>query len=214
MPYDSQILAAANVFGLTLPLSLTEFKRAYRVAAKTLHPDNETFGDAESFIEMQKAYELLAKTPEAFEGAPPSTITTVDGTPLSELGKGLGPTTNGQICPECDGNGYESTEGFGSWKVCDRCISGRVPRTFTCRPCKGTGKFTQKNSGRIVDCRVCKGTGVFHHPTLTMDCPICGGTATVRIPGQNVSYHICWKCKGAGEIKIFNPVIPKGALGK
>lgn len=214
MTYDSQTLAAANVFGLSLPICLPEFKKAYRIAAKTLHPDNGKTGNAEAFLEIQWAYEHLSKTPEAFEGAPPSTITTVDGTPLSELGKGLGPTTNGRICPECDGNGYESVEGFGSWKVCDRCIGGRVPRSFTCRPCNGTGKFTQKNSRRIVNCRVCRGTGLFNHPTLTMNCPDCDGTATVRIPGQNVSYHTCWKCRGVGEIKIFNPVIPKGALSK
>lgn len=213
MPYDSPTLDAAETMGLTLPVSLTEFKRAYRSAVKSLHPDNKRTGDSEAFIKIQQAYELLSVTPEAFEGAPPSSIMTADGTPLSELGKGLGPTTNGRICPDCEGNGYETLEGFGSWKVCENCIGGRVPRVYPCRPCKGTGKFTQEKSGRVVDCRVCKGTGLFRHPRITMNCPVCDGTATVKTPG-NVVYNICWRCKGAGEVKIFNPVIPKGALTK
>ena len=110
---------------------------------------------------------------------------TVDGTPLSELGLGLGPTTNGKDCPnpKCGGRGYETHHG-PAWKVCpvETCFRGLV---------------TYKHWDTV------------EH--ITRYCFVCDGLGQVRASG-NVYYVKCRQCDGTGEVINFNPVIPKGAL--
>jgi len=205
-------------FYLALPVSIEDLKRAFRNRSKELHPD--AGGDHEEFICMKQVYDLvmsMSGVPGIIRsnGTSKETCTT-DGTPLYELGLGLGPTKNGKDCPRCDRRGY--TVQFGiAWKVCTECDEfGRVPRmsTVNCKYCGGTGKFTQRRSGRVVDCLACKGTGKFKRVDYVRMqlCPKCCGTKTIHGKSEEKFYHKCFECNGTGEIQIHNPVILKGTI--
>lgn len=212
---------AQEVFCLELPLGLEELKKAYRKASKKLHPDVEG-GDEEAFKAMRSAYDFIAglygNMPGIFrqkseESGSSFTTVTKEGIPLSELGLGLGPTTNGRDCDICGHNGYTTHHGK-HYVVCQACNEqGMVPKKFCCRACNGSGKFTQQRTQRVVNCRKCNGTGIFTHPFSSNPCPVCFGTKTLWSEDtRRVFYNRCWKCEGTGEIKIFNPMLPKGAL--
>lgn len=217
---DTRVKAAAfakEYFNLFLPFSVGDLKKAHRKTSRELHPD--LGGDEERFKKMQSAYDFLlglqGKSFGIFEESEIDGVieATVTGIPLSELGLGLGPTTNGKDCSGCNHRGYTVRYGR-KWTVCDYCDDyGFAPREFPCRACNGTGKFTQRRTKRVVDCRVCNGTGTFKHPYLKMQCPKCRGGKTIWGEDANSPiYEVCWECKGKGEIPIWNPVLPKGAL--
>lgn len=202
---------AKEHFDLSLPLKADELKSAFRAAAKRLHTD--TSGDERTknkFIEMKSAYDFLVKLDgmdfvygeRAMEGG---RLETTDGTPLYELGLGLGPMRNGRDCERCQHKGYTEGESFENY--CFDCSPrGLVLDGRPCGPCKGTGHFTQRN-GRVVQCRVCHGRGErFGWHT----CPKCNGTKHV---GKNkVRYVKCYECNGTGEIELFSPLLPKGRI--
>lgn len=206
---------AKDLFGLELPLTEDILKTAFRRAAKKCHSD--TGGKDEDFIQLKNAYDFLtsdkAIAAGVFSNGFAAKVTeTTEGIPLSELGLGLGPTTNGRDCEKCDHKGYVQRFGF-AWQICKHCDdSGTVPQQEWCMACESSGKFKQR-SGRIVDCYKCKGTGIFTHPYRRMFCPRCRGTKKVQeTDKQKTYYERCSKCNGTGEIEIFNPVIPKGRL--
>ncbi len=206
-----------EIFRLQPPISLDDLKGAFRRRAKELHTDTSGGDTKEQFITMKEAYDLLMglqDVPGIFSdnGGSRKTIT-VDGISLHELGLGLGPNINGQNCPTCDHKGYTEERGR-SFRVCDQCdASGRVKTTSPCRYCKGTGKFTQRRSGRTVDCRACDGSGRFVHTNHYQYCPRCLGTKTIYTTTEGVFYKRCWECEGSGELPMWNPVLPKGRLG-
>jgi DnaJ-class molecular chaperone len=207
----STLAALASVhFGLILPTTKTELNRAYRTACYHNHPDRG--GDKEVFISIQDSYNILTEPKYALTvlGAD-SGATTIDGTPLSELGSGLGSKINGIECTHCTGKGYEQNE-HTEWRVCGHCNFGYVIKDISCRPCNGSGKFQQKNSKRIVPCRTCNGTGIFDRRRIV--CPHCRGTMTLHDTEKTTSYVKCFYCAGVGEIEMFNPVLRKGLLSK
>ena len=206
-------------FLLTTPFTTDQLKKSYRKAAFRLHPDQG--GTEEGFKAMGAAYEtlmLMRGTRGLFTFSKDDpidfrTATTIDGTPLSSLGLGLGPTTNGRDCEHCDHKGY--TVYYGKhYVVCTECDhEGKIPREFPCRSCNGTGKFQQRRSLRTIDCRVCQGTKVFKHPVQKMRCKTCNGTKTIwKDSKEEPYYEACFWCRGTGEIEIMNPVLPKGLL--
>ena len=210
---------ARKHFGLVLPVEFIILKKAYRDTSRKLHPDVEG-GNEELFKEMYSAYEYLAslqRCPGVFttdaDGESSAPTTTVEGIPLSELGLGLGPTTNGRDCESCNHNGYTTGHGY-HYVICQECDErGMMPRKFPCHACDGSGKFTQRRSERVVDCKRCNGTGQYKHQFLTVPCSYCYGSKTIRVEKtDSIYYNRCWKCNGTGEIMIFNPVLPKGAL--
>jgi DnaJ-class molecular chaperone len=197
-------------FGLQLPVASISLKKAYRRKSLELHPD--AGGDERLFKEMQAAYNTLVEHSSIiFEGETEygGEAKTVEGIPLSELGLGLGPTTNGTDCPDCGHRGYVENHGSRT-KRCDHCTLGLV-RSAKCRACSGTGRFEQRRSKRVVECRVCRGSGrfIYRRPVY---CSTCGGTGVVWEETGAVTYGKCYKCKGKGEIPIWNPVIQKGAM--
>ena len=207
---------ALTLFGITLPTTVRELKSAFRAKAKELHTDVSGQDTHDAFIKMRAAYEYLTELlgdPHVFsEGGEIRTDVTVDGTPLSGLGLGLGPTVNGMDCERCDRRGYTIEHGV-AYRVCDECDSfGKVPRTLRCKYCNGSGKFTQRRTGRIVPCLICKGTGIFVHPHLTQPCPRCYGTKTVYERRETTYYQQCSDCRGTGELPMWNPVILKNSL--
>lgn len=215
-------------FDLDAPVAFEDVKKKYRQESKKLHPDAGGSEEAfkalgNSFDELKKLYQMDSPLFDAEpfdnvaegEPKPPSMPrTTVDGTPLSGLGLGLGPTTNGRDCPDCEHRGYTITKEHGRGR-CEKCAGKRwQPREYDCRACWGTGKFTQRKSQRVVDCRVCEGKGKFQHPFQQEVCTACDGTgktATDRV--VNIYAVKCYTCKGTGETPVWNPVIPKGRIG-
>lgn len=179
---DIEILAR-RYFKVELPVLSSVLKSAFRQAAKKFHTD--TGGDKEEFIRMKSVYDSIQQAGLAVESDSNlpagswKTLRTVDGTPLTELGLGLGPTVNGRECDRCDAKGYTS--------YVDR-------QRVTCQSCGGFG-----NSRRHW----------FYHR-----CDICRGRGTVERGPAITRYHKCGACEGKGEIKIYNPVILKGAMSQ
>lgn len=220
---DAQVSEASRLarqfFGLELPISAEELAKAFRAKAKELHPD--VSGDnntAHAFSEMKKAYDALRgmeEAPGVFKGNGHTFFKreemTIYGTPLSELGKGLGRAQNGRTCTLCKGKGY--TDGFiHDWKICEHCYGeGRISKKYPCRSCNGTGKFTQKRSGRVVDCLTCGGSGEFVHPYHFGFCPHCDGAGSTPTNGRKI-YHKCSYCNGSGQTPMFNPVLVKDSI--
>lgn len=213
---------AREYFGLSLPITSDELKSAFRRMAKELHTD--TSGDQKTkdkFIAMKDAYDFLVKLDgmkfvygeKSTDGQTIRFVTT-DGTQLYELGLGLGHMKNGLDCERCQHKGYTEEEDFSSYfdNWCRQCNStGRVRTRESCRPCKGTGKFTQERSGRVVDCRVCLGTGKHKFNMSYSSCPDCNGRG-MKEPPKKTRYVKCYECNGTGEIEIHNPVIAKGRI--
>jgi DnaJ-class molecular chaperone len=79
---------------------------------------------------------------------------------------------------------------------CDRCqgkgyTSTVVQPTSTCPDCMGfVYSFT-----RCRFCKRCKGTGVIRH-----------------VRGGNTVHNLCFRCNGSGELEVWNPLIPRGAI--
>ncbi|MBI4090476.1 MAG: hypothetical protein HY422_00460 [Candidatus Komeilibacteria bacterium] len=206
---------AQKYFHLTLPTTSDDLKSAYRAAAKKLHTDLSGADTKSVFIAMKEAYDYLVSLNGSSgvlsEGSSCRELTTVDGTPLSELGLGLESTVNGIDCPACLHKGYTVTYGIG-YRVCTECDEyGTQPCTFACKSCKGTGRFKQR-LGRVVACRTCQGSGTFKHPYSSRPCRVCGGTKTCLTKTEQANYHKCWECHGKGEVPMWNPVLPKGRL--
>jgi hypothetical protein len=119
-------------------------------AATALYNGATTMGEKHAAF---KAKERLGRKLDQCEESP-ALLETVDGIELSSLGLGLGPTTNGKDCENCNGMGYEVNHGY-NYKVCRGCNGGRV-------------WYKDWRSGR----------------DAVRDCFICRGSATVRIPGD------------------------------
>jgi hypothetical protein len=167
---DIEVLAH-KYFQVQLPVMSIVLKSAFRRAAKELHTD--TGGDKQAFIEMKATYDriqemgLVMETDASVPKGAWKLLRTQDGTPLNELGLGLGPTTNGKDCVECGGKGYRTFH-HQSYVTC-KCGWG-------CAKCSFRGRY-----------------------------PV--GDPSPR-------YMTCGGCNGAGEIKIYNPVILKGAMSQ
>ena len=198
--------------GLLSPVTIQDLKSAYRRKVKELHPDINPHG-TELFKEFQEVYEWLT-SPEiisiiACKGEVESAARTEDGIPLSELGLGFDNTKNGMDCPECEHLGYKKVTAE-RFHICRECFGAGYTYSNTCDACNGTGKFTQKNSKRVVECLRCKGLGSVRYAGIHR-CTACV-RGYVSHPTERVTYHICYKCMGVGELEIFNPVLRKGLL--
>ncbi len=207
-------------FNLVPPVDFNVLKDLYRKMSKELHPDIAG-GSEEAFKDLLSDFTSLKEFCEAGsvifnpnDHKLANIVKTADGTPLSELGRGLKSTENGYECEVCEHRGYRIEKFYGFKRCeCKECGgSGVKAKEFPCPPCKGTGKFRQLN-GRIVDCRVCKGTGKFKHPVFKTLCTFCwgNGIGTEKIVAETYAVK-CHKCEGRGWVKIYNPVLPKGRL--
>lgn len=201
---------AALLLGVVLPVTAEELKQAYRIACKKLHTDTSgSEATKDRFIQMKQLYDQLTslKLDWIFKDAATTELRTSMGTPLSELGLGLGPNKNGRDCEHCQHKGYteQMIEGY---QPCPWCFGGWT-RTQPCRRCDGKGRY-MRNGVDKGECFGCKGSGTYRSPSL-IRCQVCRGTGGKYVPA-GTAYHVCYYCQGTGEIEIFNPVIPKGRL--
>ena len=216
--------------------SLRELKTAFRNKAMVEHPDHG--GDAERFIHFQDAFELLKDF--ATEGGRVKAGTeTEDGTLLSTLGNGYPLTVSAKTCEVCEGRGYNSFPRTNENKevACPDC-QGTGAFSYACRGCWGTGSNTSPRDGKVIGkCNMCGGSGRFYPPykgprvsritwipvykDITLSngqkiranaCSQCESTGRiwVTVRGTERFYAKCNICSGVGEVKIYNPVIPRG----
>lgn len=193
-----------------LPVTGNALKTAFRRRASEEHPDHSKHPRAaDRFREVQTAFEALDGS-EHVVGAPPEAKCD-DGTPLSECGLGLGPTVNGKACPACHGCGYREIR---ERKPCPDCRTWGVWSlrwAYRCRKCGGSGRFL-RNGHDVGKCYPCDGRGWIRADAIFNNCRTCDGTRYATT--QNVtSYVRCSNCEGTGEVKVLNPVLPKGLLG-
>lgn len=213
------IESAAQLLSVKLPTTINVLKQAFKRASLKYHPDHNRAQNAnEQFAKVKEAFELL-KTSDQLEFTENASreLYTDDGSKLSTLGKGLGPTTNGAPCPECEARGFHMFT--NAWRCCEDCrlvADGIFSEhwEYRCHKCKGSGKF--KKGDRVIgDCFPCKGKGWYEqrHGYVGNRCQTCRGRQVFNDPNGKKTYTRCVKCKGTGELPMWNPVLPKGLLG-
>lgn len=147
-------------------------------------------------------------------------------------GRGWKKYSSGEIdhyekCPDCEGEGLHYVK-------CSRCNgtgdyvnqkTGKV--TGKCFGCSGTGKFYPKRNTQTrfrfnMDGEYVWGRNMFYAykdlpngPRIPVDyCKKCKGNGKVPVKKSGFIYGKCDSCDGVGEIKIYNPVIPRGFIGR
>ena len=169
-----QVLSVlTQYFNIEFPVEEHVFANCVRLKLSSVHPDK--VGD-EFREEFQQLQELLKMKDEwssfIFAGSVQSKIlTTTDGTPLTELGQGLGTHKNGVPCKECKGKGY---------------LRFHTPEVSICNVCQGLRMVERTNSeGRsyIRICYVCNGKGVRWLPDVPFyqKCWKCKGKGETEI---------------------------------
>lgn len=227
---------AMQILGLKTKCSVASALKMYRRLALERHPD--LGGSQEAFVELTDAYNLLTKEFEgiAEDGNQASKAKTVDGRKLSDLGHGYPITVSATTCERCDGKGYvEFTGGRDEGRVDCPVCGGVGLRSYPCNRCGGDGKYKVNGVVRG-ECNSCRGSGRFypkskeqylrynpwgdqwwHRPTyipgtkfVGIPCSECFGEGTVIRFHKVTGYATCYACEGIGEIRIYNPVLPRG----
>jgi len=204
---------AAAFLEVKLPTTPNALKQAYKRASLRYHPDHNRSQTASAdFLRVKEAFDaLMASDRLEFSAADARNLKTESGVLLSTLGKGLGPMVNGATCPECDARGFTVyTVGMGDCPDCrDEFLNIFVAiRVQRCLKCKGSGLFQGKGK-----CFGCEGAGWRRPKNRYDNCRTCNGLGRItKRSGQKI-YNVCGKCKGCGELPMWNPVLPKGLLG-
>jgi len=232
------ITEAKEIFNiLTEEWTLQNLKSVYRKIAFIVHPD--IGGTEEQFQKLKDAYDLLKDlcVSEIIE-----LDHTIEGYTLSELGKGYPITESARTCDICNGYGYKKYHRKESiYDRCPDC-EGIGAYSVKCRTCSGIGHFRHPRTNENVGtCETCQGTGKFYPPfnpknrniyseffgipwfmvTLSNgqkikanNCRKCNGMKEVLMDKETETlyYSYCTACDGVGEIKMWNPVIPRGLL--
>ena len=190
-----------EVLGVNKTASQAEIKKAYRILAKTHHPDKG--GDEAKFKEVKQAYEILSddnkrahydqyghNEPNQFGGAgfggfnPHDIFSTFFRQDTHQIQQMMITITFKQ-----------------SVLGCIHPIS--YMKNSTCTTCNGTGA---SSPDKMTTCSHCKGAGHIMHGPMIMACPHCQGK------GKIVTDH-CKTCNGSGTKKTqinTNLKIPAG----
>jgi hypothetical protein len=128
-------------------------------------------------------------------------------------------------CPKCSGTGAFSYP----CRACRGTGSHTNPRNGkpigTCTLCEGSGRFYPLYKGKPKK-RHMYASWLDYHVDYTFvklkdgtelqvnKCRECGGDKRIWVPvkGTELFYTACDICGGVGEVKIYNPVIPRGLL--
>lgn len=209
---DTLVTLAKQYFDLELPVEATDLKAAYRQRVKDLHPDRNENDTTVMFQEMQAAYTKLSES-EAILEVTDNALVTIEGISLADLGLGLALTVNSVPCDRCQRKGY-TTEVGSRFVECTDCDAMGLAIKL-CPQCRGCRGFTALDGSHIT-CWSCNDLGTISvkvdTPWFHNFCPSCNGTKRKTVPYGHI-YRRCYTCEGVGEIRIFNPVIPKGRLG-
>jgi len=189
-----------KLLGVTKNASADEIKKAYRTAALKHHPDRG--GDAETFSNIGKAYEVLSD-------ADKKRLYDLGGADAVERGNGGGR----RAAPKM----RKTDPVTSSIKISlEDIYSGstrklKITRSVCCTSCKGLG-------GTVTTCTPCQGRGTRTvvqrvGPNMVSQqqttCTDCRGTGTSVKAGNH-----CVQCRGQAtsqESKQFVVDIPKGA---
>jgi DnaJ-class molecular chaperone len=219
---------AREVLGVSVEVfTVAQLKSAFRRQSFLVHPD--TGGNEESFQRLVQAFEVLKGSAKIVGGKE-----TVEGRPLSELGKGYPLTQSAKTCDLCEGRGYRVFHRKKRQTIkCDKC-GGTGLNRYPCRKCDGEGTYVN-SQGKKRRCSWCGGSGWFYPPASETDaqgstaplipgtkkqgriCFDCDGTGKVEgweIDGEEEYYAVCERCNGIGETQMFNPVLPRGFLSQ
>jgi len=223
-----------NFFELKPEYSLVELKKAFRKIALKEHPD--VGGDRVVFERSVDYFKTLEKACSNFGSGDDKCISsdkTIDGIKLSDLGKGYPITESAATCEVCDGHGYTSFHDEWSkvYQPCGDCFGTGI-FSYPCKKCGGSGEYS-RNGKVIGECNLCNGSGRFYPENKNplrgffytikyipgtmkkaIACKRCDGSGTVFGYAENskLLHRVCDKCEGIGEIKLFNPVLPRGFL--
>ena len=223
-----------NFFGLKREYSLVELKKSFRKIVLKEHPD--VGGDRTVFERAMRYFETLEKACSNFESCVDKSFSqdkTIDGIPLSNLGKGYPITESAATCDVCCGNGYTNFHDNFAGLIsgpCEDCFGTGI-LSYPCKKCGGSGKYL-RNGKVIGECNLCNGSGRFYPENKrpirnsfnvkyipgtmkrAIDCKRCDGIGTVfgYVKNSKLLHRVCDKCDGIGEIKLFNPVLPRGFL--
>jgi len=186
-----------------------ELKAAFRKASFITHPDSG--GSEEAFIELQEAYKQLQKLATMDKAM--AEEKTVEGTPLSELGKGFPLTVSAKTCKMCDGRGWKSFSSGTREEECIECL-GDGMFWVACKRCNGTGKYTHVETGKIVgECYGCGGTGRFYpkykpHMRSKVTAFFGDWLKGLRAKyitlknGERIRVNSCRRCGGTGRMGV------------
>lgn len=231
---------AQELFG-TDTVDSRKLKSIYRHLCMKHHPD--VGGCEEMFKRITDAYKLLRKncSDDFLKDKVTGVVKkTTDGILLSELGRGYPINESAKTCSCCSGRGYVAREDYVTKESVFSCGScgGTGVHRLLCKICSGVGKFKNPRNGKFeIECDQCNGSGFFY-PKYKMRGTISDAFFVTYIPGTNVRgnvcfscnglggyvmdvakeavgivYDKCWECRGVGEIKMWNPVLPRGFLG-
>jgi len=229
-----ELAEARKILDIEDEFSPRQLKSAFRRSSSIKHPD--VGGSQEDFIALMQAFELLKPLAGA-TGDDVAELVTVEGTPLADLGKGYPITTSAKTCEGCGGRGYKSfRETKREWGDCPHCGGSGLVR-YPCKHCEGTGQYKHPKTKKVVgECRRCKGSGWFYpynrRPTTRFSffaprrryvpgtdkegipCRPCNGSGRglQEREGEKPYYTVCTRCEGVGEVKMKNPVLPRGFL--
>lgn len=218
-----------DFFGLKTGYSMQELKSAFRRVAANTHPD--VGGDREEFERAMSFFNVLSAHCTNSDGMIVEGDKTIEGHCLTDLGKGYAITESAKTCEACKGKGYTSfrKEWDQKYQACDAC-NGTGLFSYPCKKCGGSGEYSR--NGKVAgECNLCHGSGRFYpenkRPSrrfhdafryipgtmkLGITCKKCNGHGKLWVPVMsNKLFHtICRQCDGVGEVKIFNPVLPRG----
>jgi DnaJ-class molecular chaperone len=195
MFYFSEGMAIEHLmvqFGLSAPVAFDDVKKVYRSKSKLLHPD--LGGPEEEFKALCNAFDELKKLYQAGSRL-------FDAEPMDEKGSGK---LERPAMPRVTVDGIPLCElGLG------------LGPTINGTDCTGCGRLGYKviEERGLVTCPSCNGQGVYLHPMYGQrQCSTCDGHGRVNYKYAKVYVLRCSECRGTGEKRIYNPVLPKGRL--
>ena len=195
--------------GLSEQFTFKELKSAFRARSFVVHPDHG--GTDDEFRFLQEAYEFLQTKAVHELGQEVHELQTIDGTPLSELGKGLPITVSAKECDICEGRGWKAFSSFYKEVECPEC-QGEGTFWLPCKKCGGTGAYKYPKGDRKGKCYLCGGNGRFYPKYKPRGIPKMFkymnwvrdlDAKWVKLPnGQDRKVNRCKKCSGEGQVRV------------